>query len=334
MTRSHNRCTACRSSAAPARAVEDGDADRLNRSLTELERNTLHTLREMRLLLYELRPADLEQEGLVRAIELRLDAVERRANLRLEVRLDELAGISPSQEVELYHIVVEALNNVVKHAAATRVVLQLTQADGHLHLRIVDDGQGFDPEQTKGGMGKHPGAGSPARRPAYYFQRAGRRHAVGGGDSLPKGGRPMSELIRVLIADDHFVVRQGLAALLVPRNGMEVVGEAATGREAVALARTLQPDVILMDMIMPEMDGPEAITFIKQENPKARILVLTVRRRQANLDSHSSRRAGLSVKTPRPMTCCMPFAACTGVTSSCPGPGPETDAAPTCRGRA
>ena len=55
----------------------------------------------------------------------------------------------------------------------------------------------------------------------------------------------MFELIRILIADDHYVVRQGLATLLVPRNGMEVVGAAATGTEAVALARTLQPDVIL-----------------------------------------------------------------------------------------
>jgi NarL family two-component system response regulator LiaR len=85
----------------------------------------------------------------------------------------------------------------------------------------------------------------------------------------------MTDLIRVLIADDHYVVRQGLAALLAPRNGMEVVGEAANGREAVELARTLQPDVILMDMIMPEMNGPEAIALIKRENPKARILVLT-----------------------------------------------------------
>ena len=85
----------------------------------------------------------------------------------------------------------------------------------------------------------------------------------------------MSDSIRILIADDHFVVRQGLAALLVPRNGMEVVGEATTGKEAVDLARSLQPDVILMDMIMPEMEGPEAIALIKQENPQARILVLT-----------------------------------------------------------
>jgi NarL family two-component system response regulator LiaR len=85
----------------------------------------------------------------------------------------------------------------------------------------------------------------------------------------------MNDLIRILICDDHFVVRQGLNALLVPRNGMQVVGEAATGREAVELACTLQPDVILMDMLMPEMDGPEAIRRIKQENPQARILVLT-----------------------------------------------------------
>ena len=85
----------------------------------------------------------------------------------------------------------------------------------------------------------------------------------------------MTELIRVLIADDHFVVRQGLATLLVPRNGMQVVGEAATGAEAVELALTLQPDVILMDMIMPELDGAAAIVRIKAQNSAARILVLT-----------------------------------------------------------
>ena len=85
----------------------------------------------------------------------------------------------------------------------------------------------------------------------------------------------MSQLIRVLVVDDHLVVRRGLCSLLIPRNGMEVVGEAANGVEAVEKARQLQPDVILMDLIMPGKDGIEATREIKQENPQARILVLT-----------------------------------------------------------
>lgn len=85
----------------------------------------------------------------------------------------------------------------------------------------------------------------------------------------------MTDLIRTLIADDHFLVREGLSTLLVPRNGMQVVGEASTGREAVELARSLKPDVILLDMMMPDLDGLEAIKLIKEENPQARILVLT-----------------------------------------------------------
>jgi DNA-binding NarL/FixJ family response regulator len=85
----------------------------------------------------------------------------------------------------------------------------------------------------------------------------------------------MDGLICILIADDHFVVRQGLGALLTPRNGMSVVGEAATGKEAVELALALRPDVILMDLFMPDMDGTAAILAIKEQDPAARILVLT-----------------------------------------------------------
>ena len=65
----------------------------------------------------------------------------------------------------------------------------------------------------------------------------------------------MKELIRILIADDHVVVRRGLQAMLVPDHGMKVVGEATNGHDAVDMARALQPDVILMDLLMPEKDG-------------------------------------------------------------------------------
>ena len=140
-------------SRAGREAVEDGDIDRLNYALTELERNTLHALREMRLLLYELRPADLEQEGLAGAIHLRLGAVERRVGLQLDVQMAELPSMPPRRELELYHIIVEALNNVVKHAAASHLALRLAPADGQLYLHVSDDGKGFDPSQSRGGLG-------------------------------------------------------------------------------------------------------------------------------------------------------------------------------------
>lgn len=140
-------------SRAGREAAEDGDLDRLNHSLTELERNTLHALREMRLLLYELRPANLEPGGLIPALEMRLDSVERRAGLQLDVQLDGCRDLPPSFEIDLYHIIVEALNNVVRHAAATRLTLQLIHADRRLELCIADNGRGFDATQSKGGMG-------------------------------------------------------------------------------------------------------------------------------------------------------------------------------------
>jgi two-component system, NarL family, response regulator LiaR len=81
--------------------------------------------------------------------------------------------------------------------------------------------------------------------------------------------------VRVLIADDHAIVREGLRTLISNEPGMELVGEAANGIEAVAQARALHPDVVLMDLMMPHKNGLEAITEIKQENPEIRILVLT-----------------------------------------------------------
>ena len=84
-----------------------------------------------------------------------------------------------------------------------------------------------------------------------------------------------NQSIRVLIADDHAIVRRGLRTLITSQRDMELVGEAVNGAEAVLKARTAQPDVILMDMVMPRQDGASAIREIKKENPQARILVLT-----------------------------------------------------------
>jgi NarL family two-component system response regulator LiaR len=81
--------------------------------------------------------------------------------------------------------------------------------------------------------------------------------------------------IRLLIVDDHKLIREGIRAVMQFQSEFKVVGEANDGEEAVALARTLQPDVILMDLVLPRRSGVEAIAQIRAENPAARILVLS-----------------------------------------------------------
>jgi NarL family two-component system response regulator LiaR len=94
-------------------------------------------------------------------------------------------------------------------------------------------------------------------------------------DSTPTSRAGSGESVRVLVADDHIIVRRGIRALLETEPNIEVAGEAENGLEAVAEAERLQPDVILMDLVMPEMDGIEAIRRITASQPEARILVLT-----------------------------------------------------------
>ncbi|NIV30924.1 MAG: hypothetical protein GWN58_15960, partial [Anaerolineae bacterium] len=136
-------------------AAEEGDAERLADSLTRLEANSLQALREMRLLLYELRPEALEQEGLIRTLERRFDAVERRAGMVATVVREAEGDLELPQtlERELYYLASEALNNALKHARATAVTVSVRAGASRMRLEIADDGCGFDPQQVTGGYG-------------------------------------------------------------------------------------------------------------------------------------------------------------------------------------
>jgi signal transduction histidine kinase len=109
----------------------------------------------MRLLVYELRPQALRNEGLIGALEQRLEAVERRAGINARLVVNAEFEIPAELEVDLLHISQEALNNALKHSRASEVVLSLRSDEETLRLEVRDNGQGFDQELVhgKGGMG-------------------------------------------------------------------------------------------------------------------------------------------------------------------------------------
>ena len=135
--------------------AENGEPEAVRHNFVRIGETALQALKEMRLLVYELRPTALKQGGLVGALHERLNAVEGRVNVKARLIADDLVDLPTRVEEGLYRIAQEALNNILKHAAATSVTIYLRETNGRIELEIVDDGTGFDPDQTNGpgGMG-------------------------------------------------------------------------------------------------------------------------------------------------------------------------------------
>jgi nitrate/nitrite-specific signal transduction histidine kinase len=126
------------------RAASAGDWQQVKNFLRRLQTITNQALKELRLLVFEMRPAALQNAGLVEALQHRLDAVEQRAGIRAQLFVENDFDLSEEQETALYRIAIEALNNALKHANATNVSLRLTRQNETVVLVIHDDGQGFD----------------------------------------------------------------------------------------------------------------------------------------------------------------------------------------------
>ncbi len=134
-------------------AAEDGDMGRVERSLAQLEEHSSNALREMRLSLYRLQPLMIENEGLVKALEYRLDSVERGLGIEPELQADSEIELSLGTSEELYRIAIEALNNVLKHAEATTVNVGILSGNGEIRLEVRDNGRGFESNGVQPGMG-------------------------------------------------------------------------------------------------------------------------------------------------------------------------------------
>jgi signal transduction histidine kinase/HAMP domain-containing protein len=142
-------------SEAAIRLLSSGESDLVADHLHELRDMAQGALREMRLLVFELRPPILERDGLVPALEARLEAVEGRAGLECRFQVEGDGRLPPQIEEGLYGIAREALNNILNHAQASTVAVSLRQDQLTVVLEIRDDGIGFDPDlvQDLGGMG-------------------------------------------------------------------------------------------------------------------------------------------------------------------------------------
>ena len=105
---------------------------------------------------------------------------------------------------------------------------------------------------------------------------------------------PIPPIVKVLLADDHKIVREGIRSCLAPYQALKVVGEASDGLEAVSKAKELNPDVVVMDITMPVMNGLEATQLLRAEKPEVKVLVLTVHKNTEHVLSIMERGAAVT----------------------------------------
>ena len=303
----------------------EGEADPDSIELLAQARHHLdEAIEAARSLNFELYPPVLQHSGLPAALTWLANWTTNRYKLDVAVTTDARAD-STRKDVRtlLFESVRELLFNVVKHAQVDTVALDLAlDADDRLCITVADQGIGFDPialdDRSKGGdvgwglfsirervtllggrldIESAPGKGTRFRlvAPRGADQPvAVQEHAVpvvaGGPGKDARSLLRSADTLRILIVDDHVAVRTALRQILHERPQLSVVGDAANGYEAVALAYTLQPDVILMDVSMPHMDGVEATRRIHAAFPSIRILGLSMQARPQEV--HAIEQAG------------------------------------------
>jgi PAS domain S-box-containing protein len=273
-------------------------------SLREITAEIDHMLKDAveksRSLSHELSPAVLHLRDFAEALRWLGDEVQTKHGLIVHVQ-GEMPLEADGLKAFLYRAARELLFNVVKHARVKEARIGVRRWGRYLCLTVSDRGRGFDPQ----GLTEAAGFGllsireriellggrmrikSAEGRGSTFFIAVPEGEIVGpGAQAAARSWGPAKDVegaaaegqgrLRVLLADDHEIVRQGLASLLLEEPSVEIVGEAGNGREAVNLADRLKPDVVVMDVSMPLMDGYEATRQIKANLPQIRVVALSM----------------------------------------------------------
>lgn len=254
-------------------------------------------LEASRTLTIELSPPILLDAGLAAALNWLSRWMQERHKLRVIAEVDPEADPATDYiRLMLFHAVRELLFNVVKHAEIDEVRLTMNREGDDVRITVEDAGVGFDPAALAGKSSRSefgllslrervqlvggtvevdtaPGQGTRVTIQCSRQPFPEPSVAAGAAGPMPvEPGRP----IRVLLADDHVVVREGLASSLTTQPDIDVIGEAGDGEEAIEMARQLRPDVIVMDVVMPGLSGVDATRQIVQEMPHVRVIGLSM----------------------------------------------------------
>src|SRR6267142_1125469 len=299
--------------------------------IREAKRHLDEAIAAARSLNFELFPPVLQYSGLPAALQWLANWTHDKYKIEVRVAADPRAN-SGRKDVRtlLFESVRELLFNSVKHARADRISLDLAlDAEDQLCITVSDQGIGFEPaeldDRSKAGqvgwglfsirerltllggrfdVDSAPGRGTRVRLVAPRGAAPSSGADAGVSSLAPirpasagDGGRASPDALRILIVDDHAAVRRALRDILHERPQLSVVGDASNGVEAIAHAHTLRPDVILMDIAMPHMDGVEATARIRAELPGIEILGLSAQPRSAAADAiEQAGAAGFFVK--------------------------------------
>lgn len=290
-----------------AQATNDEKVPLLKANLEEIDKILSDSLSYTRTLIAELSPSILYELGLVPALKWLAQQMERHG-LRVRVQHDDQTlQLSEDQGIFVFQAVRELLFNIIKHSGVSEATVSLDGcADQELQVLVQDAGMGFqssvnladDTQPGKFGLfsireraealGGHfhiesaPGKGTRATLLVPLQSLPLTVLSNPGSSKNPKPfhlsakGHVRMKVVRILLVDDHAMIRQGIRTLLEHHEDFVIVGEANDGEEALEVAKLVLPDVVVMDVNMPKINGIEATKRLTQEHPSIRVIGLSV----------------------------------------------------------